>query len=215
MEFHLIWGQDKNGGIGNNNSLPWHISSDLKNFKKLTLNSPIIMGRRTWESLKIKPLPKRRNIVLSTNQLKNVEYYNTINTCIQKLKKDNLNKVFIIGGAQVYKKFFPYADYLHITLIEKTISLESLISKWPKDRKLIYCDEKIERGNTIYESLLKYKKTTKKWALIVGPEGGFSNVEKQILINSNFVIPISLGERLLRSDTAITVSLFTIQQIFS
>ena len=122
MEFHLIWGQDKNGGIGNNNSLPWHISSDLKNFKKLTLNSPIIMGRRTWESLKTKPLPKRRNIVLSTNQLKNVEYYNTINTCIQKLKKDNLNKVFIIGGAQVYKKFFPYADYLHITLIEKTIN---------------------------------------------------------------------------------------------
>ena len=62
MEFHLIWGQDKNGGIGNNNSLPWHISSDLKNFKKLTLNSPIIMGRRTWESLKIKPLPNQKTI---------------------------------------------------------------------------------------------------------------------------------------------------------
>ena len=56
MEIHLIWAQDNNGGIGLNGKLPWHISEDLKNFKKITSNSTIIMGRKTWESLPIKPL---------------------------------------------------------------------------------------------------------------------------------------------------------------
>ena len=56
MKIHLIWAQDSNGGIGINNELPWHISEDLKNFKSLTKNFAIIMGRKTWDSLKIKPL---------------------------------------------------------------------------------------------------------------------------------------------------------------
>ena len=66
MEIHLIWAQDKNGGIGKDGKLPWHISEDLINFKKITSNNTIIMGRKTWESLPKKPLPNRRNIVLSS-----------------------------------------------------------------------------------------------------------------------------------------------------
>ena len=66
MEIHLIWAQDINSGIGKNGKLPWHISVDLKNFKKITLNSTVIMGRKTWESLPIKPFPNRENIVLSS-----------------------------------------------------------------------------------------------------------------------------------------------------
>ena len=65
MDIHLIWAQDENGGIGQDGKLPWHISEDLKNFKALTLNSTIIMGRKTWDSLPIKPLPNRKNIILS------------------------------------------------------------------------------------------------------------------------------------------------------
>ena len=121
MEINLIWGQDKNGGIGKNNTLPWHIPEDLKNFKKLTINSPIIMGRKTWESLTIKPLPNRRNIVLSTSIIKNVEYYDTIEKCMEKLKNDGIKKIFIIGGAQIYNLFFQYADKLHVTLINENI----------------------------------------------------------------------------------------------
>ena len=60
MQIHLIWAQDQNGGIGKNGNLPWHISEDLKNFKKITFGSTIVMGRKTWDSLPIKPLPKRR-----------------------------------------------------------------------------------------------------------------------------------------------------------
>ena len=68
MEIHLIWAQDKNGGIGKNGKLPWHVSEDLQNFKKIILNTHIVMGRKTWDSLPKKPLPKRNNIVLSSKK---------------------------------------------------------------------------------------------------------------------------------------------------
>ena len=116
MEIHLIWAQDCEGGIGINGKLPWHISEDLKNFKQLTLNSKIIMGRKTWDSLPIKPLPQRKNIVLSSQKQDNIETYQSYNDCLNSLKKTD--KVFIIGGRSVYKLFFNDADYLHITQIE-------------------------------------------------------------------------------------------------
>ena len=115
IEIHLIWAQDDNGGIGINGKLPWHISNDLKNFKKITLNSTIIMGRKTWDSLPIKPLPKRTNIVFSSNKQKNVTTYNSYEECIKNLQKDNIKKIFIIGGRSIYKLFFNDAHYLHIT----------------------------------------------------------------------------------------------------
>ena len=77
MEIHLSWAQDSNGGIGANGKLPWHVAEDLINFKSLTINSTVIMGRKTWESLPIKPLPKRNNIVLSSKKQDNVETYHS------------------------------------------------------------------------------------------------------------------------------------------
>jgi len=117
MEIHLIWAQDFDGGIGKQGQLPWHISEDLQNFKKITLISPIIMGRKTWESLPFKPLPNRRNIVLSSSKISNVEVYHSIDDCLTLLEKELVSKVFIIGGAAIYKSFFSYASHLHITFV--------------------------------------------------------------------------------------------------
>ena len=119
MKIQLIWAQDKIGGIGKNGKLPWHISEDLKNFKTITSNHPIIMGRLTWESLPLKPLPNRRNIVLSSKNFKDVECFNNIKKCIKTLKNDNVNSVFIIGGSSIYSEFLNIANDLHITLIHK------------------------------------------------------------------------------------------------
>ena len=69
MKIQLIWVQDENGGIGKKGKLPWHIPEYLKNFKHITLNNAVVMGRITWDSLPIKPLPRRRNIVLSHSKL--------------------------------------------------------------------------------------------------------------------------------------------------
>ena len=117
MKIHLIWVQDQNGGIGKNSNVPWHIPEDLKNFKKLTLNSTIVMGRKTWASLPIKPLPKRRNVVLSSNTIADVESYSSVEECIETLYKDDVKKLFVIGGAQIYKQFIHRSDELHITLV--------------------------------------------------------------------------------------------------
>tara|TARA_B100000579_G_scaffold5060_1_gene3846 strand:+ start:189 stop:674 length:486 start_codon:yes stop_codon:yes gene_type:complete len=141
MEVHLIWAQDKNGGIGKNGKLPWHISEDLKNFKRITLNSTIIMGRKTWESLPVKPLPSRDNIILSKTLVLDILTFKTYEDCIENLSKRNISKVFIIGGRSMYKLFFNKADYLHITKIDLLeegineffpISSNDIISKFQK-----------------------------------------------------------------------------------
>ena len=127
MKIHLIWAQDKNGGIGYKGQLPWHIPEDLQNFKKLTLNSTILMGRKTWESLPIKPLPKRRNIVLSSKKISLVESYNSISECLTKLNNENLEKIYVIGGSKIYNSFIDKADQLHITLIdEETKNIDTI-----------------------------------------------------------------------------------------
>ena len=118
MEVHLIWAQDQDGGIGKNGKLPWHVSSDLKNFKKVTLNSTVIMGRKTWESLPMKPLPNRENIVLSKTLVTEVLTFKSYEECMKDLQKKNVSKVFIIGGRSMYQLFFDRADFLHITNIK-------------------------------------------------------------------------------------------------
>ena len=117
MEIHLIWAQENNGGIGKNGQLPWHNPEDLKNFKKLTLNSTIVMGRKTWESLPFKPLPKRRNVVFSSRILEDVETYNNINQFMKKLDTESIKKIFIIGGSSIYKVFYEFATHLHMTIV--------------------------------------------------------------------------------------------------
>ena len=94
MNIHMIWAQDNNNAIGRDGTLPWHFSEDLKNFKKLTIGSPIIMGRKTWESLPINPLPDRRNIVLSSTEQEDVENYSSIEDCIASLNDDTFNTSF-------------------------------------------------------------------------------------------------------------------------
>ena len=119
MQIHLIWAQDENGGIGKNGKLPWHISEDLINFKKLTLGSTIIMGRTTWESLPIKPLPERRNIVLSSKMLSDIECYTSVEECVKILNDEGIEKFFVMGGSMIYHNFIHRADELHITQVNE------------------------------------------------------------------------------------------------
>ena len=118
MQIHLIWAQDKNGGIGENGQLPWHISEDLKKFKEITLNSTVIMGRKTWESLPIKPLPNRDNIILSSKKQSDGITAMSLEDCMMILKRMKVNKIFVIGGRSIYKLFYNLADVLHITFID-------------------------------------------------------------------------------------------------
>ena len=105
------------------------------------------------------------------------------------------------------------SERLDVPSIEKQIDLKLLLSEWPSGRKLIYCDEKIKNGKSIIETLLSFKEHNYQWGVLIGPEGGFSDSEKELITQNKNVVVVSLGERLLRSDTAITASLFCVQEL--
>lgn len=107
-------------GIGKDNELLWHIPEDLKRFKKLTMGKTIIMGKKTWESLPRKPLPGRKNIVLTDIPDECIEYAVTAYSIEDALSKcDRDEEIFVIGGGSVYRQFMPVADRLYITHVHK------------------------------------------------------------------------------------------------
>ena len=117
MEVVLVAAIGENGEMGANNDLLWHLPGDLPRFKKMTTGYPIIMGRKTFDSIG-KALPGRLNIVLSANidwQRDDVVTVDSINKAIDKAKENKTKKVFVIGGGQIYKLFLPYATKLELT----------------------------------------------------------------------------------------------------
>jgi dihydrofolate reductase len=111
----------ENRAIGKNNDLLWHIPADLKRFKEITTGHAVLMGRRTFESLPRRPLPNRRNIVvtdISDEHLKGCEMVYNIEEALEKCSTSE--ETFIIGGASVYRQFLPYTDRLYLTLINKS-----------------------------------------------------------------------------------------------
>ncbi len=114
----MIVARSRNHVIGKDNQMPWKISADLQFFKKVTMGYPIIMGRKTWESIG-RPLPGRRNVVVSRNTNYSVigaELVGSLDQALELLKE--FKRVFVIGGQQLFTQAFPQADELFITEIE-------------------------------------------------------------------------------------------------
>ena len=111
------------GIIGKDNTIPWHYSADLKRFKRLTTDNTIIMGRKTWESLPIKPLPNRRNIVITRSSIKDIECFQSIDDALQTCEGD----VWFIGGAGIYQEAMQKADIIDMTLVPDSVSGEDCI----------------------------------------------------------------------------------------
>ena len=128
-------------------------------------------------------------------------------TNLRKINIKNLYENAIEAAEQSQRLDIPKIDY--------EININEMLEKWPKDRKIIFCDEKIEDNQSVVEKLSPFKNFLNKSAVFIGPEGGFSNKERDILRNNKEVISVSLGDKVLRSDTAITVALFSIQQLLS
>lgn len=115
---NIIAAMTRSGVIGKGNALPWNIPEELKHFRTQTLDSTVIMGKRTFESIG-RPLPKRHNIVLSTTQdvIENVVVCTSVQDAI--LQADKIGKnTFVIGGAYTYAQFIPIADRLYISYIK-------------------------------------------------------------------------------------------------
>lgn len=103
-------------GIGKDNELLWHISEDLKRFKRLTTGKTVIMGKKTWYSLPKRPLPGRKNIVLTDIRSELIEGAETVYSIEEALDKcSKEEEAFVIGGGSIYRQFMPDADRLYIT----------------------------------------------------------------------------------------------------
>jgi dihydrofolate reductase len=114
----MIVARSRNHVIGRDNQMPWKISADLQFFKRVTMGHPVIMGRKTWESIG-RPLPGRRNIIVSRNaelQLSGAELAGSLDEALNRLSE--APRVFVIGGEQLFKQAFDRADRLYITEID-------------------------------------------------------------------------------------------------
>ena len=150
----------QNNVIGDGNDIPWRISSDLKYFKRTTLDHHVIMGRKTFESLG-KPLPNRTTIIITRNTEYKVEgcvVVHDLLTAIEAAREDK--NPFILGGAEIYKQAMPLADVLDLTLVHDSFDADAFFpdidgSVWKEvNREDHLADEK----NTYDYSFVQYKK---------------------------------------------------------
>lgn len=123
MEVSIIVAIAQNGVIGREGHLPWHLYDDLQRFKSLTMNHMVIMGRKTWESIG-KPLPGREMVVVSRNchvSCDKVQVVSSLEDAIQFAKDSGKERVFVMGGAEIYGKALSYADRMYLTFVHATV----------------------------------------------------------------------------------------------
>ena len=150
MIVSLLVAASQNDVIGKNNQLPWHLPNDLKYFKNLTWGMPILMGRKTFDSIG-KPLPGRKSIVITRNhdwQHHAVDVVHSIEGAIQKAEGYGVKEIFVIGGAEIFKTSLSQANRIYLTRIHQNFDGDVFFPEVSdKDWKLIssrYCaaDEK-------------------------------------------------------------------------
>lgn len=121
----LVAALSANNVIGKNGSLPWHLPADMRHFRAMTSGHLVIMGRKTYESIG-KPLPNRRNVVLSRSSeySEKIEVCRTVEEALQK--SIGCREVMVIGGSQIYETFLPLADKMYLTHVQTDIEGEHL-----------------------------------------------------------------------------------------
>lgn len=130
----LVVAMAENRVIGRGNALPWKISEDLKNFKKITMGKPILMGRKTYASIG-RPLPGRTNIVISRDDAfaaEGVKIAPQLTAALAKARAEDPKEIMIIGGAQIYELALPIADRIYLTEVHETIEGDAWFPKFDR-----------------------------------------------------------------------------------
>lgn len=121
----IIVAADEHGGIGRDGGLPWHLPEDLKRFKALTMGKPIVMGRKTWDSIG-RPLPGRRSLVVSRQPgfaLAGVEVFESLEAALRAAA--DAPETCVIGGAEIYRQALQYADVIHLTRVHASVEADT------------------------------------------------------------------------------------------
>ena len=163
MNLKLIAASDRNGGIGKDGHLLVHLSQDMKHFRSTTMNSVVIMGRKTLESLPGgKPLDGRRNIVISRTLESNAESNYEVCSSVEELEsllKDETRDAFVIGGGQIYSLLLPYCNEAYITEIDAEFDADTFIPVFSKSSEWesVYKSYRHTENNLTY-AFVKYKR---------------------------------------------------------
>jgi len=134
MQLSIIVAMDRNRVIGKGDSLPWHISSDLKNFKKITMGKPIVMGRKTHESIG-RPLPGRENIILTRDESYQAEGCTILHSMYELFEHcKDVEEVMITGGAEIYKLALNDAFHLYLTEVHTEIEGDTFFPEFDRSQ---------------------------------------------------------------------------------
>jgi len=158
MKIALIAAMAKNRVIGSENQLPWHLPADLKHFKSITMGKPIIMGRKTFESIG-KALPGRQNIVITRDVNFMAEHVEIVHSFEEALNVAHLaDEVMIIGGSSIYQLALPKAHFLYLTLIHHQIDGDAFfpeidIKEWEQISRQDYSKDEKNRYDYSFVTL--------------------------------------------------------------
>ena len=136
MTVVLVAAVARGGVIGRDGTVPWHLPEDMRFFRELTTGHPVVMGRKTWDSLpdRFRPLPGRRNIVVTRNaswQAEGAERAGSVEEALRLAGEDE--RVFVIGGAEIYRAALPSADELVLTEVELDVTGDAYFPDWPRE----------------------------------------------------------------------------------
>ena len=138
MALHLIYARAANGVIGKDGGLPWHLPEDLAHFKRTTLGCPVIMGRKTWDSLppRFRPLPGRQNLVVTRRpdwSETGAQRTSSVREALSICEHSTASEVWVIGGAQIYAEALPLAQRALITEIDQDFEGDAHAPAFPAD----------------------------------------------------------------------------------
>ena len=125
MKLAFVVAMDQNRGIGFENALPWHMPADLQHFKRVTLNKPVLMGRKTHEAIG-RPLPNRRNIIMTRDknyQAPGCEVFHCLDAALTAL--NDIPEVMVIGGEQIFRQLLPQVNRVYLTIIKHVFTVDS------------------------------------------------------------------------------------------
>jgi len=154
MLITLIVAAATNDVIGRDGRLPWSLPSDLRRFKELTMGKPILMGRKTWESLPRRPLPGRDNLVISrratVGEKDGARWFSGLGAAVSWAQESGAAELCVIGGAALFRETMPIADALHLTRIESAIEGDTLMPPIGTDWAEVWSSAPMEENGLIY-----------------------------------------------------------------
>ncbi len=162
MQLGLIYARARNGAIGLQGQMPWHLPEDLAHFKAVTTGCPVIMGRKTWDSLppRFRPLPGRRNIVVTRQahwQAQGAERAHSLPEAIALAQAAQAPRVWVIGGAELYAQAEPLAQVAEVTLIDRDFEGDAFAPTLGADWREVARTEQVS-ANGLAHAFITYEK---------------------------------------------------------